>query len=97
MKRNAITSAAKSNRSAPCTNVPLVCPRCPKDPAPFVVCKYQFQMHWDSAHEGLEMPPELAEQLKLHVHEKEWCAIAGVQRGKTAKKCKVAGCPCGGK
>jgi hypothetical protein len=40
---------------------------------------------------------ELQAKAKLGVHEREWVAIAGVERGKAIPKCKIAGCECRGK
>ncbi|KAL6299448.1 hypothetical protein BKA93DRAFT_694851, partial [Sparassis latifolia] len=43
-----ITRASKSTKTAPCTNVPPLCPLCPKDsPA---VWKYNLQQHLMAAH-----------------------------------------------
>ena len=89
--------ASNSNRSAPCTNVPVACPRCPAQPAKFVVCSYQLELHWQERHQGFDMPAELQAKAKLGVHEREWVAIAGVERCKAIPKCKIAGCECRGK
>jgi hypothetical protein len=43
------------------------------------------------------MPAELQAKAKIGVHEREWVAIAGVERGKAIPKCKIAGCECRGK
>ena len=92
-----LASASNSVPSSPCTNVPMVCPRCPSTPAPFVVCTYQFEEHWEDRHVGIDMPPELKAKVGLAVHEREWLQIAGLEKGKQAKKHTIPGCGCGGK
>ena len=64
----------------------------------FAVCSYQLELHWqEEKHQGFDMPAELQAKAKLSVHEREWAAVAGAERGKTTPKCKIAGCECGGK
>ena len=70
---------------------------CPRTPAPFVVCTYQFGEHWEERHVGIDMPPELKAKVDLAVHEREWLQIAGLEKGKQAKKRTIPGCGCGGK
>ena len=61
------------------------------------MCSYQLELHWQEKHQGFDMPAELQAKAKLSVHEREWPAVAGAERGKTTPKCKIAGCECGGK
>ena len=94
-------TANGARRMTMVTNVPVACPLCPARPSSkFAVCSYQLELHWQEKHQqgfDIDMPAELQAKAKLSVHEREWAAVAGAERGKATPKCKIAGCECGGK
>jgi hypothetical protein len=58
-----LASAKKSSTMAPSTNLPIVCPLCPRKPSPRPVWKHGMYHHWETCHNNNVMPDKLRKAL----------------------------------
>jgi hypothetical protein len=85
-------SAADSSSRSPCTNVPIICPLCPKSsPA---VWKYSLHIHFRHRHK-ITVPASFPIQVHISESEKDamkviWDARLKVQKARRSRKSKMA-------
>jgi len=75
--------AMKSTKQSPSSNHILACPACPVKPMKQYFWSYNMTKHWARAHKGVQMPPELLQEITLSDEEK-----TGLQKLKVPKLSK---------
>ena len=85
-----LVKMSKSTHPQPCTNVPIECTACPRDPTPHFVWKYNMVAHWKMEHKKEKMPNDLAKAIRMAEGESEAVKDVGEKGVVKKKKAKTA-------